>query len=364
MKVVIVNSTGFWSMGWATDSESQKDAVSSLQRAGVEVVVCEVSSKVQLITELQEFVNTECLIWPNAYQVAAFEGSDDAVWLADVIEEQGLPIIGSGSTTLKSVMLKDECQQILEHHGVAIPAFATIDEAQLNDLSGLVASRDMEFPLFVKPNALSSSKGITQQSVVHSIEQLQQQVVAQGEAFGYPVMVEEYLPGQDITVAVFNTPERAHILATYYDTEIYDDPGAVLDYDIRQRDWNDGKWLRVVEEPEMLAQIEAVVLPACDALNIAEFTRIDCRLDRHGRLKAFDVNGLPGLEWPFSTTVWQMIVKMHDQPEEHAFDTLISLIIYCAAHRHQMPVPERIQTLAEQYMADNTPTMAGHQATA
>ena len=351
-------------MGWATDPVSQQDVVHSLKRAGLDTEVHEVSSKAQLIDVLIQLKSSPCLVWPNAYQVAAFEGSDDTVWLADVIEEQGLPIIGSGSTTLKNVMLKDECQQILEHHGVAIPAFATIDVSQLNDLDGLLASREMAFPLFVKPNALSSSKGITQQSVVHSIEQLQQQVVAQGEAFGYPVMVEEYLPGQDITVAVFNTPERAHILATYYDTEIYDDPGAVLDYDIRQRDWNDGKWLRVVEEPEMLAQIEAVVLPACDALNIAEFTRIDCRLDRHGRLKAFDVNGLPGLEWPFSTTVWQMIVKMHDQPEEFAFDTLINLIIYCAAHRHQMPVPERIQTLAERYMANNTPAMTGHQATA
>ena len=345
-------------MGWTTDSASQKDVVHSLERAGVEVVVFEVSSKMQLVDVLSSLKSEPCLVWPNAYQVYAFEGSSDTVWLADVINEHGLPMIGSNATALKNVMLKDECQRVLEHHGVAIPAFAALDEAALNNLEHLLETRDLVFPLFVKPNALSSSKGISQDCVVHNLDELRQQTLYLGEQYGYPVMVEEYLPGQDITVAVFMTPERPVILATYYDTEIYDDPGAVLDHGVRLRDWDDGKWLRVVEEPEMLAQIESVVLPACEAVGIAEFTRIDCRLDRHGRLKAFDVNGLPGLELPFSTTVWQMIVKMADQPQLHAFDTLISLVVYSAAYRHQMSIPSRIKTLAEDYIATSTPITA------
>lgn len=339
-------------MGWTTDSASQQDVVRSLVRAGVEVVVFEVSSKAQLVDVLMSLKSEPCLVWPNAYQVHAFEGSTESVWLADVIDEQGLPMIGSNAAALKNVMLKDECQRLLGQHGVAIPSFASVDETTCDDLEALLEVRDLAFPLFVKPNALSSSKGITQDCVVHSLDELRQQTVLMGEQFGYPVMVEEYLPGRDITVAVFMTPDRPVILATYYDTEIYDDPGAVLDHSVRLRDWNDGKWLRVVEEPLMLAQIESVVLPACEAVGITEFTRIDCRLDRHGRLKAFDVNGLPGLELPFSTTVWQMIVKMSDQPQEYAFDTLVSLIVYCAAHRHQMDMPARINALAEDYMVE------------
>jgi len=342
-------------MGWATTPESQQDVIQSLERAGVEVVSIEVGSKGQLLDALATLKQTPCLVWPNAYQVAAFEGSQETVWLADIISEFGLPMIGSHSDTLKKVMLKDRCQSILEKHGVAIPSFVSVNRCQRHELEALIQTHQLSFPLFVKPNALSSSKGITQQCVVHNFAELQQQLERLGEQFAYPVMVEEYLPGQDITVAVFRTPERSVILATYYDTEIYDDPGAVLDYDVRQREWNDGKWLRVVQEPEVLAQIESVVLPACDALNIAEFTRVDCRLDRQGQLKVFDVNGLPGLELPFSTTVWQMIVKLDQDSEQQAFDTLISLVIYCAAYRHQMALPERIQQLAEAYMAKELP---------
>lgn len=353
LKIAIINSAGFWSMGWATDPESQQDVIRSLSHAGVCVVDFEVSSKAQLVDVLESLKSDDCLVWPNAYQVYAFEGSHDTVWLADVIDEHGLPMIGSNADALKNVMLKDQCQQILEKHGVAIPHFASIDDTMLNQLEHILETRALSFPLFTKPNALSTSKGITQECVVHNLDELRQQVVFLGEQFGYPVMVEEYLPGQDITVAVFMTPSRPVILATYYDTEIYDNPAAVLDHSVRLLDWDDRKWLRVVSEPEVLAQIEPVALAACKALNITEFTRLDCRLDRHGKLKTFDVNGLPGLELPFSTTVWQMIVKMRGQSQQYAFDTLISLIVYCAAHRHQVALPSRIQELAEAYIAEN-----------
>ncbi|MGB0732552.1 MAG: hypothetical protein ACPGPF_02265 [Pontibacterium sp.] len=355
MKIVIINSVGFWSMGWATDPESQQDVVNALKRLGVAVGVEEVASKAQLeqlLLTLQ--TDSDCLVWPNAYQVAAFEGSEESVWLADVVAEHQIPMIGNSAQTLKSVMLKDECQRILQRHGVAVPSFCAIEQGQLGQLTQHIEEHSLTFPLFVKPNALSTSKGITQKSVVYNAQELADQVVKASNEFGFPVMVEEYLPGQDITVAVFMTPDAPQILATYYDTEIYDTPNAVLDYDIRQRDWNDGKWLRVVSDRAMLDQIAAVVIPACEALNVTEFTRIDCRLDRHGRLKAFDVNGLPGLELPFSTTVWQMIVKLSHKPQLEAFDTLLSLIMYCAGHRHGVRVPAPIYTLATDYIRDES----------
>jgi len=350
MKVVIINSAGFWSMGWATDPQSQQDVIRSLERANVEVEVFEVASKAQLEDALESLKGTPCLIWPNAYQVWEEVEGADTVWVADVIDAHGMAMIGSNATALKNVLLKSHCQQLLESHNVTIPSFAIIDETMLDDLTYILEVRQLSFPLFIKPNNLSTSKGITQANVIHDVATLRARIKNLGDEHGYPVMLEEYLPGQDITVSVFMTPDKPVILATYYDTKIYDDPGAVIDYDIRQRDWNDGKWLRVVTEPERLEQIAKVVIPACTAVGITEFTRIDCRLDSKGQLKAFDVNGLPGLELPFSTTVWQMIVKMQEYPQEHAFDTLISMIVYCSAHRHKRKVPARINALAQAYI--------------
>lgn len=337
-------------MGWATDFASQQAAIASLRRADIEVVVDEVADLSQLETLLTALAGQDVLIWPNAYHVATVEGGEQTVWLGDVIDSFNLPMIGTNATALKNVLAKSQCQQLLEQHNVAIPAFAAINEAMLDDLPFVVQSRNLSFPLFVKPDNLSTSKGISQDCMVEDIDALKAKVIELGEQFGYPVMVEEFLPGRDITVAVFLSGEKPTLLATYYDTEIYDNPGAVLDHEVRLRDWNDGKWLRVVTDPEVLAQLEAVVVPACKAVGIDEFTRIDCRVDRNGQIKAFDVNGLPGLELPFSTTVWQMIVKMPEQSELFAFDTLIALVIYCGAKRNGVAVPDRIAKLAEDYI--------------
>lgn len=338
-------------MGWTTDPESQQATIESLNRLGIMTKAVEVSTLEELESTLTSLRLENWTLWPNAYEVAIAEGSSETAWIADRIEEQGLPMIGNKAHSLKTVMLKDTCQYKLQQHGVAIPSFLAVETSDLPQLSELTQTQGLEFPLFVKPNALSSSKGVSQRSVVYSAEQLEQQVSDVGKQYGFPVMIEEYLPGQDITVAVFMTPETPTVLATYYDTEIYEDPGAVLDYDIRQRDWNDGKWLRVVDEPEILEKIERVVIPACHAVDVSEFTRIDCRMDRNGNLKAFDINGLPGLEHPFSTTVWQMIVKMADKPELHAYDTLISLVLYCAATQQQLKVPHQVEKLAKAYIA-------------
>jgi hypothetical protein len=49
-----------------------------------------------------------------------------------------------------------------------------------------------------------------------------------------------------------------------------------------------------------------------------------------------------------------MIVKLQDKSQQFAFDTLISLIVYCAAHRHQIKLPLKIQALAESYINEYT----------
>lgn len=351
MKIAIINSAGYWSMGWATDPDSQQDVIGSLQRAGIEVAVFEVGSEEELRLVLGNLAGQDWLVWPNAYHVAKTQGSEQTVWLGDIIDQYRLKMIGSSSEALKNVLAKSHCQQLLEEAQVAIPHFAALNESMLDELEFILTSRELSFPLFVKPDDLSTSKGIAQDCRVENIEQLKHKVKQLGEQYGYPVMVEEFLPGRDITVAVFMTGDKPVILATYYDIEIYDDPSAVLDHSVRMRDWDDGKWLRVVTEPEVLAQVEAVAIPACKAVGINEFTRIDCRYDRDGQIKVFDVNGLPGLENPFSTTVWQMIVKMSNQAPLLAFDTLIALIIYAAANRHGVQAPQTIVDLAENYIA-------------
>jgi D-alanine-D-alanine ligase-like ATP-grasp enzyme len=138
MKIAIINSKGFWSMGWTTDNESQLGAIESLQRLGITVKSLEVSNLGELKSTLKTLHSENWVVWPNAYEVAIEEGSSRTAWIADIIEEYGLPMIGNSADALKTVMLKDRCQQTLDKAGVAIPYFLPVEQADVSTLHAVL----------------------------------------------------------------------------------------------------------------------------------------------------------------------------------------------------------------------------------
>src|SRR4029077_4948697 len=70
------------------------------------------------------------------------------------------------------------------------------------------------FPVIVKPNFEGSSKGITQDSVVEDRQGLRRLVEKQLARFPAGVLVEEFIPGKDLTVAFLerSAPEREGVL--------------------------------------------------------------------------------------------------------------------------------------------------------
>src|SRR5207248_6881626 len=70
------------------------------------------------------------------------------------------------------------------------------------------------FPLIVKPNFEGSSKGITQDSVVEERPRLRPLVEKTLARFPAGVLVEEFIPGKDLTVAFLEkaAPERGGVL--------------------------------------------------------------------------------------------------------------------------------------------------------
>ncbi len=352
MNITIINSTGFWPLGWAITPKTQQPVLNSLRRAGATVDVYEVDSRQSLLDAIDIIKQKPCLIWANAYKVKEAANSDHSFWLADVLNQHNLPFIGSDRQALSDVLLKHNCQSILEKANIPIPAFASISEPMLAELDSIIVARSMSFPLFVKPDALSSSVGISQDCIVKDINSLTSKITQMGADFGYPVMVEEFLPGNDITVAVFDSGEEQLLLSTYYTADNHNGAESVLDRTDRLQDWGGSKQMSMVTEAHILAQIPALALSVCKALNIRDVTRMDCRLDESGQLKVFDVNGLPGLEFPDSVTVWQIITQLSYVDQQEAFDTLIYLVIYCAAKRYKLTLPTLIEEKAMAYIQE------------
>lgn len=350
MRIAIINSSDGWALGWATSLHTQQPVIQSLHRADIAVDIYNINDLDSLNQAIEDIKQTSALAWSNAYQVNVDSKTHQhKVWISDLLEQHKIPFIGSGSKALQNVLAKHQCQHTLATSAVSIPYFTKIDAENIAILEQLLILNNLEFPLFVKPDALSSSMGISQDCIVYDLQQLKQQIEVLANEFGYPLMVEEFLPGDDITVAVLNSGSEHLLLSTYYRADNHQTKHTVLDRQDRLQNWGGSKQMHLVTEPSILAQIPTVVIPACKALGISDITRIDCRIDRNGKLKAFDVNGLPGLEYPDSVTVWQFITKFKELTWMEGFDILIGLMIYCAAKRHNMAIPAQIEQIAKQY---------------
>ena len=70
----------------------------------------------------------------------------------------------------------------------------------------------LPFPLFLKPVAEGSGKGVNARSKVDTPEDLQSVARALLAKFRQPVLVEEFLPGREFTVGIIGTGAGASVL--------------------------------------------------------------------------------------------------------------------------------------------------------
>jgi D-alanine-D-alanine ligase len=153
---------------------------------------------------------------------------------------------------------------------------------------------ELGYPLFAKPIAEGTGKGISSASLVETPEQLRSLCVSLLERFGQPVLVEEFLPGREFTVGLLGTGPRARVLGTmeviirkHANTVIYS-------YEVKEK-CEDLVDYRRPERTPLIAAVEQLALDAYRALELRDGARLDLRIDRAGLPAFIEANPLPGL---------------------------------------------------------------------
>lgn len=342
MKITIINSAGFWKNGWVSSPSALQSLVESLERNAFVVDVFEVNSLESLEKTLQN-IGRDTLILPNAYYVNRFEGSEETVWMVDVIEAYKLPFVGSDSKTLQSVLHKNVCQSILQQNDIPIPKFIVVSLLDAGNEKAILDSSGLTYPAVIKLTAESGSMGMDDKSLVQNQDEAVVQIRAMVQRYHADVIIEEFLPSNDITISYLQGENgESKLVTTWY--LVSDKPGetSVMGQKERFRPWGGGKQISEVKDKHILEQVQHWVPKICDTLKIRDFTRIDGRLDATGQLRFFDVNGFPALSFPDSVSPQQMIKCFSNYTDHYIFDTLVNTIFLSAANRYNMVVPDRV----------------------
>lgn len=244
-----------------------------------------------------------------------------------LLEAYGIPYTFSDPLTTALTLHKGMAKHVARGCGVPTPDFA------------LVASRaeaeavDLALPLFVKPVAEGTSKGITGASLVRSRAALLEVCAALLDEFRQPVLVERFLSGREFTVGILGTGADARAIATL-EVHLRDGADAGV-YSYRNKaDWRQLVEYRLLEPGEMRRETEAVALAAWRCLGCRDGGRVDVRLDDAGRPHMLEINPLAGLMPGHSDL--PIMAELAGMP----YRELIGWIIECARARIEAAATE------------------------
>ena len=207
-------------------------------------------------------------------------GEDGAI--QGVLDLLAIPYTHSGVRASSIAMDKAAAKALFTAAGLPVAAgrVVSIDE--------LEAADPLPLPYVVKPVNEGSSVGV---EIIRSGDN-RRAAVARAWTFGREALVEEYIPGRELTVAVMG--ERP--LAV---TEILADAGVFYNYESKYADGGSRHIVPAAVHPDVYAQALDVAAAAHRALGCRGATRCDFRYDdtagEPGRLVLLEINTQPGL---------------------------------------------------------------------
>jgi D-alanine-D-alanine ligase len=224
-----------------------------------------------------------------------FEGladfGDTEAYAAGLLEWLGVPFTGSPYATLALARNKPRTKWLLHGAGLPTAAFFVVEELP-------VPPCRLDWPVIVKPAAQDASVGLDQGSVVTDQQRLDDRVAALLEAYGPPVLVEQFIPGREINVGVIEAPDL-RVLPPSEILFVHKEPGywPIVTYDAK---WKPGSLDYEATPPRYPAEVaprlrqklEALAGQAFRLLGCRDYARVDFRV-RAGKPYILEVNPNP-----------------------------------------------------------------------
>jgi D-alanine-D-alanine ligase len=210
-----------------------------------------------------------------------------------VLEMLGIPYTGSDPLTLAATLDKDCARRLVQSVGVAVPWGETWGPD--DDLPEITARPHLPVsPVIVKPAWEGSSKGIRGKCVVDTAEELVSAIAGLRREHRQPILVEEYISGEELTVGVIgNAPPQ--VLGVLRVVPLRPAERFVYSLEVK-RNWKER--VRYECPPRLpagqLRAVEESALRVYRALGCRDVARVDFRL-RDGVPYFLEVNPLPGL---------------------------------------------------------------------
>jgi D-alanine-D-alanine ligase len=271
------------------DDEDTVNAITNaLEKGGCDVEKIEADEKVysKLMKQKPQIV----------FNIAeGLRGESRESQLPALLEMLGIPYTGSGPLTLSISLDKGMTHRVLRSSKIPSPSFQVLSNAKTS------LSKQLDFPLIVKPIGEGSSKGIWNDSLVRDEKDLRRKVAQIIETYRQSAIVEEFLPGREFTVGLIGNdePEVLPIVEILLD-KLPAGANPLYGYEAKWMWDTTERPVQMFSCPARVSskiedEIKRISVKAFEVLGCRDICRIDFRLDNRGKPHVLEVNPLPGL---------------------------------------------------------------------
>ncbi len=209
-----------------------------------------------------------------------------------LLEAYHIPYTFSDPLTLALSLDKAMTKTMVRDAGIPTPDFFIV--TSLEALKAEKKDRKIGYPLFVKPLAEGTGKGVTPESIVHHRKELTAQCRRLLSRYGQPVIVESYLPGREFTVGILGTGESARAVGVL-EVELLESADPLVYSFLNKEFCEERVRYTLVLDHSIIEEASDIALRSYRVLGCRDAGRIDLKADGQGRLHFLEANPLAGL---------------------------------------------------------------------
>ncbi|HOK94878.1 MAG TPA: ATP-grasp domain-containing protein [Anaerohalosphaeraceae bacterium] len=272
--------------------------------------------------------------WDMVFNIAeGIGGRCRESYVPALLEMYGVPYTFSDPLVCAMTLDKRMAKQWVALHGLATPPFAVVEA--MEDIRQV----HLSYPLFAKPLAEGTGKGVDQNSKIDEPAALEAVCAQLLDRYRQPVLVEEFLPGREFTVGVLGTGQQAAVLGTMEIEMASKDHPLIYSYLNKEECETRIYYHPLLDDRALKEQVEQLALQSYRVLQCRDAGRVDIRCDRTGRPCFIEINPLAGLHPQHSD------LPMIAAQEGMSYDTLIGTILenafarYARQKEHRKAVP-------------------------
>ena len=212
-----------------------------------------------------------------------------------LLELLGIPYTGAPPMALANCQSKVLAKRLLNAVGIRTPRFIVVRREQKN------YKHELNFPLIVKPAFEDASAGIENESIVYNNKDLKARINYVLIHFLQPALVEEFIEGRELNVAVMGDSEPFALPISEIDfTEMPDHLHNIVSYqakwDVHHESYH--KTIPICPAPlpkRIERKAKEIAIKAFKTMMCRDYARVDIRLSKDNKLYVLEVNPNPDL---------------------------------------------------------------------